>query len=115
MKEVDLIVGHNVQYDLDVIGCEIRRLWNVDESPNLREKYHAFNNEIREKTICTMKPSVELCKIPSSYGGYKWPKLTELYWFLFHKNFDNAHNAAADIRATQKCFIELVDRKIIDL
>jgi len=31
----------------------------------------------------------------------------ELYRFLFGKEFDDAHDAMADIRATKDCFLEL--------
>jgi DNA polymerase-3 subunit alpha len=62
---------------------------------------------LKEKSLCTMLSSIELCKIPStSYKSkYKWPKLTELHTTLYGESFDNAHNAFADIMATKKCFM----------
>ena len=36
--------------------------------------------------------------------GYKWPKLSELHIRLFGEDFDEAHDAAMDINATEKCF-----------
>ena len=62
-----------------------------------------------------MTPSVQLCKcpFPSGKSGYKWPKLTELYRFLFDKEVENAHDALGDITATMECFVELHRRKKI--
>ncbi|MCP4457898.1 MAG: hypothetical protein GY816_07730 [Cytophagales bacterium] len=37
----------------------------------------------------------------------KWPSLSELHYKLFRRGFDEAHDAAADIQATAKCFWEL--------
>ena len=59
--------------------------------------------------LCTMKSSTGYCKIPGNYG-YKWPKLSELHLKLFGEDFEEAHDASADINATEKCFWEM--RKI---
>ena len=40
--------------------------------------------------------------------GFKWPSLGELHHALFNKGFDDAHDAAADVEATARCFLELV-------
>ena len=37
----------------------------------------------------------------------------ELYESLFEEQFMEAHNAAADVEATARCFFELLARKII--
>ena len=65
-----------------------------------------------KRRICTMEGSVDFCAIPGPYG-YKWPKLSELHYKLFRTGFEEAHNAAADIRATGKCFWELKRRGIL--
>lgn len=43
--------------------------------------------------------------------GYKYPKLNELYYKLFHRNFENAHNAFSDVLATIECFKELKKKR----
>jgi len=53
-----------------------------------------------------MQSSTNFCKIDGPYG-YKWPKLSELHYKLFQKDFKEAHNAAIDINAIAKCFWEL--------
>jgi DNA polymerase III subunit epsilon len=59
-----------------------------------------------------MLSSTEYCRIPGPYG-FKWPKLTELHLKLFGEGFDEAHNAAVDINATEKCFWEMKARGVI--
>lgn len=59
-----------------------------------------------------MKSTTDYCAI-EGYYGYKWPKLSELHIKLFGYDFEEAHNAAADIDATAKCFWELRKRKLI--
>ena len=63
-----------------------------------------------------MQRSTNFCAIPnpnSYYGGYKWPKLEELYRKLFGRMFDNAHDALADVVATKECFFALKQRGIV--
>ena len=62
-----------------------------------------------------MKCSADFCAIPSNspYGGYKWPKLEELYRKLFGYTFDGAHDALADVEATRKCYFELKKKGIL--
>ncbi len=52
--------------------------------------------------------------MPGGKGGkYKWPTLAELYDKLFGEGFDEAHNAAADVAATARCFFELLRLGVI--
>ena len=91
-QEAKLLIAHNYDYDYSIMASEFLR--------------NGFNNILENKDfICTMKSTVDFCKIPGPYG-YKWPKLEELYYLLFNENF-NAHNALDDIRATSRCFWEL--------
>ena len=93
------LVAHNIDFDHKIVGAELHRLaWPV-----------SFNGV---PMICTMKASTNYCAIKSEWG-YKWPKLQELHRKLFASNFNEAHNAAADIAATVKCFFELKRLKIL--
>ncbi len=93
------IVGHNIEFDKKILGAELVRLG----------KFDTMNTK---KSLCTMKSSVDFCKIPGKYG-FKYPKLQELYFKLFGRNFVEAHNAINDVEATQQCFWELRKRKLI--
>ena len=62
-----------------------------------------------------MKLSANYCNILNSNKEVKWPTLQELFFKLYGKNFEGAHNAMADINATYRCFFTLVKRGIIKL
>ncbi|TNE32576.1 3'-5' exonuclease [bacterium] len=100
IKKSTYLVAHNIDFDYKVLSSEFARLY--------------LKSDLEEKTkICTMQETVEFCNLPGS-NGLKFPKLAELYYKLFAKNFDNAHDAQADIEATAKCFWSLLHRGIID-
>jgi DNA polymerase III epsilon subunit-like protein len=42
------------------------------------------------------------------YGGFKSPKLIELYKFFFNVEFENAHSADADVDACAKCYFKMI-------
>lgn len=96
LVNVDLIVGHNVDYDINIVDCESYRYFN-------RTTLDCYNK------ICTKLASTDFCALPNN----KWPKLEELHLKLFGKIFEGAHDALTDITATAKCFWELVDIDII--
>lgn len=94
IEEAHFIVGHNVGFDEKVMGAEY-----------LRKK---IPSAIIDKTkIDTKDDGTDFCKIEGG-RGYKWPTLTELHWKLFGKGFEDAHDAAADVEATARCFLEMV-------
>ena len=100
-KAADFIVGHNVKFDKNVLGAEIIRMG----LPDIMDTKPA---------LCTLKASTDYCAIPGRYG-YKYPNLQELHTKLFGKPFQNAHNSASDIAATEKCFWELVKIGLIEI
>ena len=98
ISESEYLVAHNIKFDEKIVGAEFIR------KNMASELFH-------KPRLCTMLSSVDYCKIPGYYG-FKWPKLDELHQKLFGKSFDNAHDAAADIGATAKCFWELKRRGV---
>ncbi len=97
LKKADFVVGQNVGFDINIMGCEFYRA-NV-ESPMA---------EMPILDTCT-ELTANLCQIPGGRGGkFKLPTLTELHQYLFGEAFGEAHNATADVEATTRCFLELV-------
>ena len=93
IRESNYLVAHNMSFDEKIVGAELLRL--------------GMSNSVASKSkICTMHSTTDFCAIKGPYG-YKWPKLDELHRKLFGTGFEEAHNAAADINATAKCFWEL--------
>lgn len=110
LNECDAIVAHNFAFDYPIIGAEMLR---YTKRPVKKDR----------QKICTMETTVQLCKIPFgkdrrpwvSGGNYKWPKLEELYKFLFKKTFEGGHDAGNDVAGCRHCFFELVDRGVIKI
>ena len=96
---IKCFVGHNVSFDQRVVGAELHRLGIADTVSTAR-------------SLDTMIAATDFCKIPGTYG-YKWPKLIELHRKLFGCDFEDAHDAMADITATKKCFFEMKRRGLI--
>lgn len=100
----DIIIGHNVSFDLNVIKSEIIRIKGLENS--------LFNKK-KHNVVDTMKLGVNICKIPNpsfytrNIQSYKYPKLDELYYKLFNNHFDSQHDAMADVQATYDCYYEL--------
>ena len=99
VSNAEKIVGHNVSFDTHIVGAELIRSGKKDTLAS-------------KPSICTMQSTIDYCAIPGYYG-FKYPKLQELHRKLFGCQFQDAHNSLSDIRATLKCFKELVARGII--
>lgn len=93
------IIAHTISFDEKILGAEF-----------LRKRIQSNFNDKRK--LCTVQSSINYCKLPGLYG-YKWPKLSELYLKLFGVGFEEAHNAAVDIKATEKCFWEMRKKGLI--
>ena len=104
LNKADLIVAHNFRFDSHIIMAEAIRKKNDEIIKAFREK----------RSFDTMLFCTDLCKIEKEGGVYKWPKLSELYRFLFNKDFQGAHNSLNDIRATMEIYDELKERGLID-
>lgn len=91
------LVAHNILFDINVLGAEFLRT-NIS------------TNFMDLTQVCTMKSSIEFCGLPNR----KFPKLAELHRRLFDADFENAHDALADVLACYRCFFELKARKIIE-
>jgi len=101
VENAHFIIGHNLDFDLNIIGCEFLRRGIGNSVPS---KIH----------IDTKDESTEFCALPGGRGRYKWPTLAELHDKLFGVGFEEAHNAAADVDATARCFLELVRLGVIN-
>ena len=109
----DVLIAHNLAFDLPVLKCSYLRL-----DPGVTFEW------LPSKQLCTMKETTALCKLPfasSKYprranDPYKMPKLVELHVHLFgHQGAFEFHNANSDVDCLVKCTQELVRRNIITL
>jgi len=97
VDKAEFLVGHNLKFDLNIMGAELLRLGK--------------ENILTTKSIldtCT-EDTATMCQLQGGRGGkFKLPTLNELYAFLFNDTFDEAHNATADVEATTRAFFELL-------
>ncbi|WP_316813184.1 DNA polymerase III subunit alpha [Pedobacter heparinus] len=97
LSKAKFIVGQNIGFDVNIMGCEFHRLGvgsPMGQMPVL--------------DTCT-EVTAELLKLPGGRGGkFKLPNLTELHQYLFGEPFAEAHNATADVEATTRCFLQLI-------
>jgi len=109
-RDADIIVAHNIDYDMNVVFWELDRFYTKESAEKTNFKFM-----FRDKSICTMQATIDFCKLPWNFGKYKFPKLSELHVKLFGNDFDGAHNAVADIIATRACFFEILKRGLITI
>jgi DNA polymerase-3 subunit alpha len=97
LSKATFVVGQNVGFDLNIMGCEFHR-----------KGVTTALNSMPVLDTCT-EVTAQLCALPGGRGGkFKLPTLTELHEYLFKTPFAEAHNATADVEATTRCFLELV-------
>ncbi len=100
LRKTTFVVGQNVGFDVNIMGCEFHRLGVANKLTALPVL-----------DTCT-EETAKMCQIPGGRGGkFKLPTLTELHQHLFGVGFNEAHNATADVEATTRCFLELLRLK----
>lgn len=101
VEKADFLVAHNISFDEKVVGAEFLRN-NMPDSLPLKRR------------VCTKEIATDFCAIPNpGRSNFKWPKLSELHEKLFGVDFQDSHNALADVSATAKCFFALKEQGIV--
>ncbi len=104
LGKASFVVGQNVGFDLNIMGCEFHR-----------KKIETKLNDLPKLDTCT-ETTAKLCQLPGGRGGkFKLPTLTELHQHLFNTPFVEAHNATADVEATARCLFELIRKQIFTI
>jgi len=83
----DALLAHNMDFDFNVLVNAL--LWDLNlPYPKL------------PPTFCSMRIMTPICKLPTQYGYYKPPKLSELYKFIFNVEPEKTalHNALFDVQ-----------------
>jgi DNA polymerase III epsilon subunit-like protein len=99
LKSVDKIVAHNVKFDYNVLLSEYYRY-------NLDREYNFNFNKI--KKCCTMDMGLTYMKKRSNVT--KYPKLTELYKYLFDEDIVQEHRALSDVIYCMGCYYMIVGK-----
>lgn len=93
LEQADLLIAHNMSFDLPVITCEMFRY--KLKPANKTEKY------------CTKLATTDILKLPGFFGKYKWPSLEEAYTYFFGKMPTGAHQADFDVEACKKIYLAI--------
>lgn len=102
LGRADIIVGHNISFDKRMMMVECAR----------NSVYHLFNHKgVKKIEYCTMKNSVDVCKIEKTSDNgkkyFKYPNLSELYYYLFGEVPENTHNSFVDVLLCLRCYVKL--------
>lgn len=102
----EITVGHNVEYDQNIMLGEFHRANAEDFWTNM-----CLENEVR----CTALLSEPVIKLPPTermirfgYGPYKKPNLAEAHQYFLGEGFAGAHSALADVRACARVYWAMV-------
>lgn len=91
-QQAQTIVAHNIAFDVNIILSELHRLKPSHKLiPVIQNKKH----------VCTMLKGKEFM------GVKKYPKLAELYKFLYDQELKDAHNALADTIHCMNCYVKM--------
>ncbi|HYI77757.1 MAG TPA: DNA polymerase III subunit alpha [Chryseolinea sp.] len=102
LSRTSLVVGHNIEFDINIIGAEF-----------IRRK---FDSELLLKLnkLDTGISSIDFCQLSGGLGGkLKMPTLLELHKKVFNKDFGDAHDASYDVAATARCFFGLLKLNVV--
>lgn len=103
LEKTSQLVGHNIEFDVNIIGAEFIRKGLATE------KFLALAK------LDTGIASTEFCQLKGGLGGkLKMPRLDELHKILFGKDFGDAHDASYDVAATARSFFGLVKKKVVN-
>jgi len=101
LHQADLLIAHNMSFDLPVINCEMFR--------------YKIYPEKKTPKFCTKLATTPVCKLASFHlGKYKWPSLEEAYQYFFGKMPEGAHRADFDVWACKMVTLELKKLNLVN-
>lgn len=112
----DLMVGHNLSFDLNMVKIELMRL--IETSYYFEKEFYTKSLEeiqTSKKYYCTMQESIDYCDIKAmdrqGKEYVKFPKLVELHEKLFNIIPKHLHNSLNDVLVCLRCFYMLKYKK----
>lgn len=87
LNGTDIVVAHNIKFDSQMVNFEYQRIGEEIIWPKL---------------FCTVEKTEHL-------KGHRL-SLTDLHVLLFGEGFEKAHSAENDVRATARCYVELIQK-----
>lgn len=100
-QRADLVVAHNIKFDRGVIEAAISR-------------HYKKVMPLRKSLFCTMEAATPIINLPptermkaAGFDKPKPPKLEECIRHFFDEDFDDAHDAMADVVACRRVYLHL--------
>ena len=87
LENTSHIIAHNVEFDVNVLLSELHRL-------NMGSLIKNIESKLR---FCSMNYMTPIMKLRKIWGKHKSPRLDELYFYVFKKTMENAHNSNYDV------------------
>ena len=91
LKRYDVIVGHNILFDINVLAAELYK----------RDQLALASELLAIPYECTMFNG------KMYMNTYRYPKLTVLYEYLFQEQINQKHDALEDCCITYDCYIRM--------
>lgn len=93
--KADVLVAHNIDFDIGIIDGA----WQVSRAI-VKDK----------EQFCTMKNCARFADMPRKHAGKpQYTKLADAYRYFHGVDFDNAHDAMADVRACRDVYFKLLE------
>lgn len=89
LEHTSHIIAHNVGFDVNILLSELHRLNMGSLIKNIESK----------SRFCSMNYMTPIMKLRKIFGKHKHkaPRLDELYFYVFKKTMENAHNSNYDV------------------
>lgn len=102
LDKTSVLIGHNIEFDINILGAElIRQSMPTEQLLGVTK-------------VDTGLASIDFCQLAGGIGGkLKMPRLEELHQKLFGKGFDDAHDASYDVAATARAFFGLISQRVV--
>jgi DNA polymerase-3 subunit alpha len=99
LLNVKFIVGHNMEFILNILFSELFRANKVDIMKELEKL----------ETVCTGELTKDAIKLKAVNGRYKMPKFTEMYKFYFNVDYDSdGNNGKKYLRGLARCLFKAI-------
>lgn len=105
VDRADLIIGHNVSFDIRIMRIHSTRS-------------HRIKWEPAKPNYCTMRKATSIVNLPptpkmiaAGFNRPKSPNLGECIRFFFKEELEGAHDALVDVRACKRVFHAIEQRK----
>lgn len=106
IEQADIIVGHNVEYDIAIIIAEAKRSGCHDLVATLTHPKFGLDGG-RRAAICTQRLAADYFRFLGESPSLSDTKLTTVYQRLFQEELVGAHDALVHVIACQQVYNHL--------